>query len=127
MNNKTVPKITTYSSKPYTKVSFIPDYAKFGISGLTEDMFALIEKRVYDVSAWTDKSVNVWFNGEKLDYKCFEKYVDLYIGNKTIHPRIHLELNNRWEIIVTYNLNSNFDQVSFVNGINTSRLSLIHI
>jgi DNA topoisomerase-2 len=121
MSEKTVPKITTYSSKPYTKVSFIPDYARFGIDGLTDDMYNLMEKRIYDVAAWTDKSVNVSLNGEKLDYKCFEKYVDLYIGDKTVHPRIHLKLNDRWETIITYNTNSNFDQVSFVNGINTIR------
>jgi DNA topoisomerase-2 len=121
MTNKTDPKITTYSSKPYTKISFIPDYEKFGITKLSSDMISLIERRVYDISAWTDKTVNVWFNGEKLDYKCFEKYVDLYIGDKSVHPRVHVVLNNRWEVIVSYNTNSNFEQVSFVNGINTSR------
>ena len=121
MTEKTTPKITTYSSKPYTKVSFIPDYERFGITGISDDMYNLIERRVYDIAACTDKTVNVSFNGEKLDYKCFEKYVDLYIGDKSIHPRVHLQLNNRWEIIVSYNLNSNFEQISFVNGINTSR------
>ena len=121
MSEKTNPKITTYSSKPYTKITFIPDYNRFGLVGLTENIVALLKKRVYDIAAWTDKSVTVFLNGHKLDYKCFEKYVDLYIGTKSEHPRVHLELNDRWEAIVSYNNSSNFEQVSFVNGIHTSR------
>jgi len=119
MLEKTNPKISTYSSKPYTKITFKPEYARFGLTGLTDDMYDLMCKRVYDVAAWTDKSVNVCLNGEKLDYKCFEKYVDLYIGNKIDYPRVYLHLNDRWDLIVTYNENSLFEQVSFVNGIHT--------
>jgi len=121
MSKKTEPKISTYSSKPYTKISFLPDFARFGLEGLTNDMVQLLKKRVYDIAAWTDKTVSVYLNGQKLDFKCFEKYVDLYIGSKSEHPRVHLELNDRWEAIITYNTTSNFEHVSFVNGIHTSR------
>lgn len=121
MRNKGKPKITTYSSKPYTRISFKPDFGRFGVEGLTDDMVSLLEKRVYDIAAWTDKSVNVSLNGSKLDYKCFEKYVDLYIGPKSEHPRIYLPLNERWEVVVTYSNDSNFEQVSFVNAIHTLR------
>jgi len=121
MSIKNPPKIITYSSKPYTRISFIPDYTRFGINKLTPDMISLMERRVYDVCAWTNKSVSVYLNGNKLDVKCFEKYVDLYIGNKSEHPRVHLELNDRWEVIVSYNETSNFEQVSLVNGISTIR------
>ena len=52
------PVITkTSSSKPYTKVSFKPDYRRLGIQGLTSDMMALLKKRVYDIGAVTDHSV----------------------------------------------------------------------
>jgi DNA topoisomerase-2 len=37
------------STRPYTKVTFKPDYARFGIDGLTPDMFALLKKRVYEI------------------------------------------------------------------------------
>lgn len=121
MTHRTDPKIVAYTGKPYTRISFIPDYKRFGLEGLTEDMIALLEKRVYDVAAWTNKTVSVFLNGTKLDFKTFEKYVDLYIGEKSEHARVHLELGERWEVVATYNENSNFDQVSFVNGIHTSR------
>ena len=121
MSIKNPPKINTYSSKPYTRISFIPDYERFGITKLSPDMISLMERRVYDVCAWTNKTVSVYLNGTKLDVKCFEKYADLYIGNKSEHPRVHLELNDRWEVIVSYNETSNFEQVSLVNGISTIR------
>jgi DNA topoisomerase-2 len=121
MMEKTEPKITTYSSKPYTRISFIPDYARFGLTGLTDDMNLVIEKRVYDCAAWTDKAVAVYLNGTKIDVKCFERYADLYLGDKAEHPRVYLSINNRWDVVVSYNETSNFEQVSFVNGINTIR------
>ena len=125
MRERTAPKIVACHTKPYTRISFIPDYERFGLaglsSGLTDDMVAYMEKRVYDISAWTDKSVSVSYNGKKLDYKSFDKYVNLYLGEKNAHPRVHLELSDRWEVIVSYNVHSVFEHVSFVNGIHTSR------
>jgi DNA topoisomerase-2 len=121
MTVRTEPKITTYSSKPYTRISFIPDYKRFGLDGLTSDIISLLEKRVYDTAAWTNKTISVFLNNTRLECKTFEKYIDLYIGPKSEHPRVHLELGDRWEVIATYNSCSNFEQVSFVNGIHTSR------
>ena len=53
------------TSKPYTKVSFIPDYARFGLPGLTTEMVSLLKKRVYDIGALTDhstKKIKVHYN-----------------------------------------------------------------
>ena len=48
----------------YTKITFKPDYARLGISGLTPDIVALFKKRVYDIAAVTDKSIKVKLNGK---------------------------------------------------------------
>ena len=37
--------------KPYTKVSWLPDYEKFGISELSEDMFQLFNKTNTEAAA----------------------------------------------------------------------------
>ena len=119
-NNMTTinkPKITKYSKKPYTIIRFLPDYASFKINGLTDDMYNIMEKRVYDMCAITSKDVNIYFNEEKIDCKTFEKYVDLYIGNKIEHTRVHEEINERWEVVASYNNYNGFEQISFVNGI----------
>jgi len=111
------PKITKYTKKPYTIIRFLPDYSSFKLQGLTDNMFKIMEKRVYDMCAITSKDVNIYFNDVKIDCKTFEKYVDLYIGCKTEHTRVYEEINERWEIVASYNDYNGFEQISFVNGI----------
>jgi len=108
------------SAKPYTKITFKPDYARFGISkGLTEDMIQMLKKRVYDISAVTDKQIKVKYNGQVIGTKNFQQYIDLYIGSKDTTVRVYEEANERWEYAVALSPTQEFIQVSFVNGINT--------
>lgn len=115
------PSVTKSKVKPYTKVSFKPDYARLGISGLSEDMLSLFKKRVYDVSAVTDKTVKVKLNGQLVPCKNFEQYIDLYVGSKTDTKRVYEQTDPRWEYAVCLAPNDEFQQVSFVNGIYTSK------
>lgn len=115
------PSITKCKNKPYTKVSFRPDYQRLGIQGLTEDMLALFKKRVYDVSAVTDKSIKVKFNRQLVPCKNFEQYIDLYVGSKVDTKRIYECANERWEYAVCLAPKDEFQQISFVNGIYTSK------
>lgn len=121
MSTKTNPIIKSCSKKPYTIIRFEPDYGRFKLEGLTDDTYALFIKRCYDVCALTDADVNVHLNGEKLEFKSFEKYVDLYIGRKEDQGRVYERINDRWEVVASYNEHGTFDQVSFVNGIWTIR------
>lgn len=113
--------VKSCSKTPYTLIRFLPDYERFGMTGLTEDMFELFRKRAMDACACTDANVSVYFNDTKIPYKTFESYVDLFLGSKDKHPRVFESPNPRWEVIATYSENGQFDQVSFVNGINTLR------
>ena len=117
MNEKDKPKITSCKKKPYTKVTFVPDFERFKISELSDDIIALFKKRVYDVCATTRKTVSVTLNGEKIKVKEFEDYVNLYIGNKKELTRIYETPHERWEICAAYNQSGNMEQISFVNGI----------
>lgn len=115
------PSIKASQKQPYTKISFIPDYERFGLTELTDDMFDLFKKRAIDAAASSDISVTVHFNGEKIDVKNFEKYAELFIGNKKEHPYAHEIVNDRWEVLATYSDDSQFEQISFANGIFTLR------
>ena len=117
------PIITKSQSKPYTIVKFKPDFKRFGIDGLSDDFKSLILRRIYDIAAVTNKSVNVTFNSNKLkpEVKNFQNYIDLYIGSKTDTERVYEEANERWEYAVCLAPNDEFSQVSFVNGIFTSK------
>jgi DNA topoisomerase-2 len=110
------------SAKPYTKITFLPDYARLGVSGLSNDMMSLFKKRVYDLSAITDKSVKIRYNGDILPTKTFSNYIDLYIGSKEETKRIQEEDDGgRWEYSVAISPTHEFCQVSFVNGIHTQK------
>lgn len=112
------PTIAKCTKKPYTIIKFLPDYERFaGMKTLSDDMYDMLVKRVYDVCAVTDKDVTVWLNNDKLDVKTFEKYTDLYLGSKDVHSRAYEVVNDRWEVVASYNDFNGFDQVSFVNGI----------
>lgn len=121
MSRRNEPTVRACAKKAYTRVSFIPDYARFGATGLSDDMVALFEKRCYDACALTEPGVSVWLNGVKIECKTFERYVDLYLGPKAEHPRVHERVGERWEVVASYNDALGFEQVSFVNGMWTVR------
>ena len=116
------PKITKAAkTKPYTKVTFKPDYQRLGLDGLSPDLIALLKRRVYDISAVTDKTIKVKYNSQLVPIKNFEQYISLYIGDKADKPRVYEVANERWEYAVALSPTGEFVQVSFVNGIHTSK------
>lgn len=108
------PSITKCSKKPYTLVKFKPDYKRLGLNELSKDMISLFQRRVYDIAGITTKDVKVKLNGEALDVKNFNHYVDLYNDCEKISEKYE-----RWSYSVC--LSEEFKQVSFVNGIFTSK------
>ena len=118
MKNKSDPKITKKAGKKgYASFTFFPDLARFNMNCLDDDIIALFEKRAYDACACTPDGVSVYYNGTKLGFKSFDKYVDLYVGSKKDTPRVS-SYGNRWEVCVCHS-EEGYRQVSFVNGINT--------
>jgi DNA topoisomerase-2 len=115
------PKISKCSlKKPYTRISFRPDYARFGIpGGLTSAMTALFMKRVYDIAAVTDRSIRVKYNGAVIPVKEFKQYLNLYIQPDV--KRVYESHGERWEYAVCLTSTDEFAHVSFVNGICTPK------
>jgi len=110
------PKITSSKSTPYTKISFKPDYKRFGLDGITSDILKLFQKRVYDIAGITEKSVKIKWNNEIIPINSFKQYVELYIGKETY---VH-EQSEHWEYAISLS-QTEFTQVSFVNGICTNK------
>jgi len=113
---KSEPKIKSKKGKSFTKISFIPDYTRFGMTTLDPDTRSLFLSRVYEGSAITNKNVSIYFDDQKIPTKNFEDFVNLF----TDSPRVYCKINERWEIAVVLNTYDKFSQVSFVNGISTS-------
>jgi len=119
MLEKEKPSVRNSSKQPYTKISFLPDYERFGLNGMNNDIYELFKRRTIDAAACTNKNVSVTFNDEKLPIKDFEKYAELFIDKKDDFL-IYEKCNERWEIAVSSAKNG-YEQISFVNGINTVR------
>ena len=121
MDVKGEPKIEPYKDKPYTKITFTPDYERFNCEELSDDLCALVKKRTYDMVACSSGKIKVSYNGNPSIINDFNDYISLYIGSDT--PRVCQTINERWSIaacLSTLN-DGGFQQVSFVNGINTNK------
>jgi len=105
--------------KDYTKVTFYPDFEKFGMQGLDQDILDLMTKRVYDLAGCSDKKVKVFLNNQEVKVKNFRDYVKLYVHDETV-PLMFDIPHPRWEVAVTIS-EGVFQQVSFVNSICTSK------
>jgi len=122
------PSITKTTKKPYTQITVKPDLARLGGgTGFSTDTVAVMTRRVYDIAAVTDKTVQVTLNGKKLGVRSLEHYASLLIGaGKADHPRVYERCNERWEYVVALAPNHEFESVSFVNGVYT-RLGGSHV
>ncbi len=103
--------------QPYTKITFKPDFVRFGIKGLTNDIISLFKKRVYDISACTDKSVKVYLNDDFIKVESFKDYIKLYYDK--LPSDLVYDEQPRWKVGVLYDTNAGFVQMSFVNGVCT--------
>ncbi|KAJ9111708.1 hypothetical protein QFC19_001068 [Naganishia cerealis] len=132
MSKKGEPKITeNKKGEEYTRITFKPDLARFGMTEIDDDTEALLMKRVYDM-AGTVKDVKVFLNDERLKVKGFKQYIDMYLqasiqdkmaesgGGAVNKPTIVYETSKdgRWEVGFTLS-DGQPQQVSFANSIST--------
>lgn len=118
MSQKNQPKITKSSVKSYTKITFIPDYARFDMSGLEDDTISLISKRCYDLIACTNNNVSIYLNGEKLKGKGLTDYIKYFVEESKIIHESFITENGKNQFIWEYAVvpSEHYEQVSFVNG-----------
>ena len=113
------PIIKKCQAKPYTKIIWKTDFKRFGLQKYSEDMINLMYRRIYDIAGITDKSINVYLNDEKIKIKSFLDYIKLY--NNSSSSLCQETISDRWDVIFSISHNDTFEQVSFVNGICTSK------
>ncbi|KAK8118951.1 DNA topoisomerase II [Apiospora kogelbergensis] len=123
-------KITSSKSADFVRVTFHPDFSRFGMpDGIDEDLEALLYRRVYDM-AGTVTGIKVYLNDEhlKLDFK---KYCAMYAksiarenGEEGAEAAATVIMEDskghpRWEVAFAVS-DGSFQQVSFVNSIATT-------
>lgn len=124
MSKRSKPKITKTSVKSYTKITFIPDYARFHMKNLDDDAVGLLAKRVYDCIACTQPNVSIFFNGEKLKGKGLVDYIKYYFDEEKgvkVYAESSVGRIGNTELVWEYAVVpwEKFEQVSFVNGNST--------
>ena len=112
------PKMKKYSgSTSSVSIAFLPDYSKFGMKSIDEDFMNIITKRVWDAMICTSSNCKVSLNGQTIKKLTFDKYAKMYVGESTAIASLS---NERWTVAVAP-ADAGFQQVSFVNGICTTK------
>ncbi len=114
--------------KSSVKLTFTPDFEKFGIENFNDDTIALFKKRVYDIAACTiNKKVKVYLNDKLIKMNSFEDYTKMFIeqeydeNKNPIMRSVYEEPNERWKVCVVYDPNAGYRNISYVNGISTNQ------
>ncbi|KAG0298167.1 DNA topoisomerase 2 [Dissophora globulifera] len=126
-NNMSVtgkPKIAPMKKgEEFTKITFKPDFQRFNMECIDEDLEALLKKRTYDMAGCV-KGIKVYLNGERIKIKNFKEYIEMYMPEpeegKEKPKLIYDSPDPRWEIACIPS-EGQFQQVSFVNSISTSK------
>lgn len=107
------PVIEVKSEAVYVNIGFVPDWSRFG--GIC-DFVRVAEKRTWDAALWCSKC-QVSFNGQILNINSLEDFAKQHMGEVAL-ARHHSE---NFEVIVGHSSTGAFQQVSFVNGISTTK------
>lgn len=110
MSKRTTPKITAKKGG-YTEISWLTDFDRFGLTGIDEASYKMLEKRLYDIAA-CNMSVKIYLNGHHINFKSFSQYAEMYTDN------ILFESSPNWKIGIGHSPNG-FRAVSFVNSVET--------
>ena len=112
MRERTNP-VVSGSKKGYTEISFLTDFEKFALTGIDDDHFKMLEKRVYDLAA-CNTHLKIHFNGKLISFNSFEDYIKLYVKDYFFES----SKDKNWSFGIALSDNG-FQQVSFANSTET--------
>lgn len=101
------------SKKHHTEISYMADFERFGLTGIDDSHFKMIQKRVMDI-AGCNPQIKVYFNEELISIKLFEDYVKYYSDSFFFESN----KDKSWSIAVAPT-NDGYHQISFVNSTDT--------
>jgi len=120
MTKKSAPEVTESFDSSYTKVTFYPDFPKFGMRGFDNDTYRLFVKRVYDIAGTARGKMSVYFNKRKIMVSNFESYCELFLPDGEEKKKVYEKLNDRWEVCIA-STEGQFENCSHVNNIWTMK------
>lgn len=121
---KNMQKCTATAPKKYSgkdgevKITFEPDWKRFGMTGMSDDVYKLFEKRVWDASVCSN-GLKVTFQGQRIPVKNLGEYAAMHDGAE--NTVAYSDPNGNWDVVIAPSNYAGFQQVSFVNGICTTQ------
>lgn len=115
MDKKTKATIVK-STKNYTKITYYPDFKKFELTEITDEIQSIFLKRAIDIAAY-NPNVKVYYNDILIPIKNFKDYMKMFINDD--EEFFYEKINENWEVGVARSQTDMFQQVSMVNGIST--------
>lgn len=112
MRKRTAAKVKK-STKGFTEINYLVDFEKFALTGIDDDHFKMLEKRVYDIAA-CNTNLKVYFNGKLVNIKTFEDYIKYYTKDFFYEAK----KDKTWSLGIALS-NNGFQQVSFANSTDT--------
>jgi len=113
------PKIKKYTAQQSSvTVTFTPDYPRFGMSkGIDNNFIEILRTRVWDANACTSANCKVSWQGETLPKQKFADYAKMFLPDDV---SVFSAEEDRWSVCIAPS-SDGFEQVSFVNGICTTK------
>lgn len=108
MSSKDVPNISK-CKKSYTKITYIPDYERFGIR-LDNDHYLMLVRRVYEIAA-TNTHLQVYLNKKLINFKSFKDFARMFSDSRIDFGNDRLEAS-------VFHSKDGFQQIGFVNSTN---------
>ena len=93
MSKNSDPKIDK-TSQHYTRITYKPDLKRFGMKGIDNDTFKIIEKRVYEI-AGCNANLTIYFNGKRIIMNSFKDYCQMYLEEGGL---LLYEENKDWQV-----------------------------
>ena len=113
--------------RDFTRVSFVPDLERFGVSDFSEDMLALFRRRAVE-AALCALPAKVRLNGELIEVEGLQDFMQLHLADpppaselNAFLPVSSKQAGLRWEVGACLSPGVGFQHVSFVNGVSTPR------
>jgi len=115
------PKMTKFSGKPYTKLTFKVEGGRFGCIDKTfsQDVMSIMRLKMHEVSMCSLDKIKVKFNEQNVKTDTPEKYLELFGVKKS---NIVSHTTDRWKVAFAFTPeNGGFRQHSFVNSTPTNQ------
>lgn len=89
------PKITKFAGKPYTLITFEPDFVRLNMPNkITPQVQGIIKRRAYEISVTSYDPVKVHFNKSLVPVNTVDKYMTMYVPEAS--DRFSSNVNERW-------------------------------